>query len=88
MRLAQEERAAVLGICESRPWRPSLVRRAWWRLRGLWAKLPLFPVLCSWCLDAGVRTVVKRVGFRHSHGICARCAAALDDWPKYPEGRG
>lgn len=36
-----------------------------------------YPVLCAWCLKEGKRTVLKRVDYPNSHGICPRHAAEL-----------
>ena len=36
-----------------------------------------FPVLCSWCLAGGVRTVVRTSEVENSHGICETHAAAI-----------
>ena len=40
-----------------------------------------FPVLCSWCLEKGIETVIRYVPFKRSHGICPDCASELIDNP-------
>lgn len=37
-----------------------------------------FPVLCAWCLEEGVETVLGTTSVPHSHGICEAHKNALE----------
>ena len=32
-----------------------------------------YPVLCSWCLKRGQRTIIEYTTVEDSHGICPEC---------------
>ena len=31
------------------------------------------PVYCAWCLDKGIKTIIKYSTVKDSHGICQLC---------------